>query len=80
MVITANGMSYKEVREELVPVRIVDSHGVENLENLTKPNPACVSFETEGWTIFRESGSCVVLDYGRELCGGVFDRGVCMYW
>ena len=71
MVITANEMSYKEVREELVPVRIVDSHGVENLENLTKPNPACVSFETEGWTIFREPGSCVVLDYGRELCGGV---------
>ena len=71
MVITADGMKYREVREELVPVHIADSHGVLRAENLQKANPACVSFETAGWTVFQNPGSYVVLDYGRELCGGI---------
>lgn len=71
MVITADGMKYREVREELVPVHIADSYGVLRAEYLQKANPACVSFETEGWTVFQKPGSYVVLDYGRELCGGI---------
>ena len=36
MIITANGKKIEELQEELLPVRILDSQGVENVEGLIK--------------------------------------------
>lgn len=71
MVITANGMQYKEVRQELVPSKIVDMQGVNGTEQLLVARPACVSFKDGEWVHFCGEGSFVVLDFGRELCGGI---------
>lgn len=75
MIITASGKKIEELQEELLPVKILDSQGVENVEGLMKQHfsnvPSGLSFVPSGWTCFQKVGSYVVLDYGRELCGGI---------
>ena len=71
MIISANGKIRRDLREDFAPVRIVESKGVENADNLFQIRDASVTFQTEGWTIFKEKGSYVVLDFGKEMCGGI---------
>ncbi len=71
MIISATGIKRQDIREDLAPVKIVESHGVDNVEGLFQIRDASVTFQTEGWTIFREKGSYVVLDFGKEICGGI---------
>lgn len=71
MIITADGIKREELQEDLMPVRIVDSHEMINADGLMNVHPASVSFQNENWTRFNGSGSFVVLDFGKELCGGV---------
>ncbi len=71
MIISADGKQRRELQEDLLPVKIVKSEGMENAEGLLIPRIASVSFQTSGWTAFEKAGSYVVLDFGKELCGGL---------
>lgn len=71
MVITTDDKTRREIQENLMPVHVYQCHAVECAEELMKSKPACVSFQTEGWTKFKALGSFVVLDFGKELCGGI---------
>ena len=71
MIIHANGLQYEEVREEWVPVRLLDSHQVVRVEELLNPKAASVSFAVDQCAIFQGGGSWVLLDFGKEICGGV---------
>lgn len=72
--------SIMEQRDYILPVRIVDSFKVENAERLLSQGEEnqsdCktdygVSFRTSSWTEFQGKGSYIILDFGRELCGGL---------
>lgn len=64
----------KEVKlkyELLIPTEIKQSILVKNCENLkiaTHPN---VSFYKQNISIFEEKGAFVLLDFGKEICGGI---------
>ena len=69
-----------EQRDYILPIRIVDSFKVENAERLLSQGEEnqsdCktdygVSFRTSSWTEFQGKGSYIILDFGRELCGGL---------
>lgn len=78
MIITADGKKRNDLQEEFVPVRIVESVGVDNAEGFMQVSLACVSFKTDGFTTFQKAGSYIVLDFGKEMCGGLrfVTRGV----
>ena len=71
MIITADGKKRRELQEDLMPVRIVDSFGVEDAEILMQPKAASISFQTTGMACLKEAGSFLLLDFGKELCGGI---------
>ena len=71
MIVTASGMKYKELREEWTAVKLVEAHNVLYTEWLLKTKPASVSFKGTECTRFEGPGSFVVLDFGKELCGGI---------
>lgn len=59
------------VREALMPVAMKGLGGVDNSEELLVEKPRCVSFKDEGFASFKEAGAYVILDFGKELCGGL---------
>lgn len=71
MIITADGKKRREIQQDLMPVRIVDSYGVEDPETLMQPKAASISFQTTGMACLKEAGSFLLLDFGKELCGGI---------
>ncbi len=71
MIITADGKKRNDLQQECVPTRIIESVGIDNAEGLMNLNLACVSFEAEGFTTFLNNGSYIVLDFGKEMCGGL---------
>lgn len=58
-------------KEIQMPVAIKAAQAVLGAEELLISKPACVSFNNNGTAHFSEKGAYVVLDYGKELCGGV---------
>ena len=56
---------------KMMPVAIRDMRGLEQSEELLTEKPSSVSFKSTGCTTFMEKGSYVVLDFGKELCGGL---------
>ena len=70
MIITAEGKKQEELKELLVATRVIESCSVDNVEALLVPKPTAVWFKTEDMTCFH-AGSYVVLDFGKELCGGI---------
>ncbi len=75
MIVKANGSAVKELQQELLPIRIVDSYEVDEVQGLLKQRfsevPSSVTFQVGGWTCFKGAGSYVILDFGKELCGGI---------
>lgn len=71
MIIDANGLKRTDIREDFAPTRIVEYNGVDNVENLFVKRDTSVSFENDGWTIFQGVGSSIILDFGKEICGGI---------
>lgn len=71
MIVTAGGIKYRELREEWVPIKLIEAHDVLYTEWLLKTRPSCVSFKGTECTKFNGPGSFVVLDFGKELCGGI---------
>lgn len=58
-------------KELILPVSVKDSCNMEGLEELLIAKPAYIPFTTDGVVRFIGKGSYVVLDFGKELCGGV---------
>lgn len=71
MIVTAEGMKYEELHEEWTPVKLVEVHNVLYSEWLMETKSACVSFKGSECAKFDGPGSFVVLDFGKELCGGI---------
>lgn len=71
MIVKADGMTHRELRQEWMPKRIVEINQVLYSEWLLKTKPASVSFGTTECVKFEGPGSFVVLDFGKELCGGI---------
>ena len=58
-------------KELILPICVKDSHNVENSGELLIAKPAYIPFTTDGVATFTGKGSYVILDFGKELCGGV---------
>lgn len=62
---------YKVEKNLVVPVRIVKECGIKNSSELLKEKPTAISFKTDRTATFEGKGSVVLLDFGKELCGGI---------
>ena len=58
-------------KELILPICVKASYNVENYEELMIPKAAYIPFAVDGVAKFLGKGSYVVLDFGKELCGGV---------
>lgn len=58
-------------KELIVPVVVKDCCNVENSQELLVPKKAYIPFTQDGVARFLEKGSFVILDFGKELCGGI---------
>ena len=58
-------------KEKIAPVSIRGSENVNDVEELLVEKPACVSFKNADFANFTGKGSYVLLDFGKELCGGI---------
>lgn len=61
----------KTVTEYLYPIKIKEAHKVKSAEKLTNERPLNVSFHCNDTVEFSEKGAYVLLDFGREICGGI---------
>ena len=62
---------YVVEKSKWIPNAIKDYVNVEHVEALLKDKALCVSFSKESTAEFNGKGAYVVLDYGKELCGGI---------
>lgn len=58
-------------KELILPICVKDSHKIEDVQELLSPKAAYIPFTTDGVARFSGKGAYVVLDFGKELCGGV---------
>ena len=58
-------------KELILPVSVKDCYNVECSNELLQPKQAYIPFTLDGVARFTGKGSYVVLDFGKELCGGV---------
>ena len=68
------------MKEYLLPVRVVDSSNIANEEMLYQDKGlyALINYDVETWNQYFKIeglGSYVVLDFGKEICGGVRAEG-----
>ena len=61
----------KEKYELLIPTEIKQSIAVKNYENLKIANHPNVSFYKQNMSTFEGKGAFVLLDFGKEICGGI---------
>ena len=59
------------LKEKMMPVQIKDQNGIGNAEELLNEKEACISFSPDHCAEFQQKGSFVVLDFDKELCGGI---------
>ncbi len=55
----------------VMPQKIKAMEGVTDEQRLLEEKPACVSFSNEKSAQFCKKGGYILLDFGKELCGGV---------
>ena len=58
-------------KEYILPVAVKVQEKLAQTENLLIAKPICVSLRNDRCCAFTEKGAYVVLDFGKELCGGV---------
>ena len=58
-------------KEKIIPLSVKDFADVDGVKALFKKKAVCVSFSNKDAAMFQGKGAYVVLDYGKELCGGV---------
>lgn len=61
----------KTVLEFLLPIEIKREYKVDSASNLKKKRIPTVSFHKKDMITFKEKGSFVLLDFGKEVCGGI---------
>lgn len=71
--------NYRE--EHLIPISVKKSYNVTNEKELTRVRKDCVSFNTKNVAEFKSKGAYLLLDFGKELCGGIriitnYTRGI----
>ncbi len=57
--------------ENLMPIALKEMHKIAHAQELLMEKEACVSFQKSHCAIFEGKGSYVILDFGKEVCGGV---------
>ncbi len=62
---------FSVVKENLLPVAIRDSQGVDCPKELLTRKSTCISFDNSHLANFTGKGAYVVLDFGKELCGSL---------
>jgi hypothetical protein len=63
------------LRKYVMPTAILQSDNVLNPEQLMLPKRAAVSFRSDNCAVMQGAGSALMLDFGRELCGGIRRTG-----
>lgn len=58
-------------KKKVMPVSIRAFDKIDCVEELMKEKSVCVSFSNDYIAKFTEKGAYLVLDYGKELCGGI---------
>lgn len=71
MIITADGIKTDELQEYLIPLKIVEGYGIKSAEKLMNINASGVSLQEGNCAVFIEKGSRIILDFGKEICGGI---------
>ena len=66
-----NDDDYTMIKEKILPVAVKFSANVDTVDELLTGKPACVSFLENPVVKFNGKGAYVVLDFGKELCGGI---------
>ena len=59
------------IKEKIMPLSIRESKGMNAIEELLIDKATCVSFRTTHLTEFSQKGAFVILDFGKEVCGGL---------
>ena len=59
------------IEDVIIPKSIIRSHFVLNRSVLTKKHEPCVSFNTKSVVEFKKKGSYILIDFGKEICGGI---------
>lgn len=62
---------YTVIREKMLPIAIKASDNIDDVLQLMKKKSTCISFDMRNCAVFRQKGAYVVLDFGKELCGGI---------
>ena len=62
---------YQIRKDFLLPVRILESRQIENQEELFRDKAKAVSFRNDNCAHMKGKGAYLLLDFGRELCGGL---------
>lgn len=71
MKIHADGLTYSEIYQEFAPTRIIKTNSIANFEELSRVKFSSISFQVVNCATWQGSGSFVLLDFGKELCGGI---------
>ena len=71
MIVKERGIIRKELQEELQAVRVVDSYNVRNSKRFINSCKESGFANLNNGSTFQGEGSYVVLDFGKELCGGI---------
>ena len=58
-------------KEYFLPTRLLDSAKAENIHELFAPKRMGVSFRTDNCAVLQGKGAFLLLDFGKELCGGL---------
>lgn len=61
----------KTKSEILLPIKVIKYKNVTGCRNLKKKRAMCVSFHRNDMVTFLKAGAFIVLDFGKEICGGV---------
>lgn len=69
---------YTVVKERLLPVSVVDCQFVANEQRALKDYAPCITFHNNNFIEFKKSGAWILLDFGREVCGGI--RVLTSFW
>lgn len=59
------------LRKYVMPTAILQADNVLNPEQLMLPKRAAVSFRSDNCAVMQGAGSALMLDFGKELCGGI---------
>lgn len=66
-----NQNEFQMVSQLVSPVAVKDQHEVRYAEKVLITKEPCLSFSLDDMTGLREPGAYIVLDFGKEVCGGI---------